>query len=413
MGPPGGGGGSTPSPMPSVSPSPAFHPAGIGDTFDFTGTETQTVVRFVPTPTPPAQTTNLTITQDTTVQAAGCTGAADFHTIETDAATNQTITTTSDNCFQIPSNGTGSVVETGFSSTDSNGVNIMVALGSGNGIIDMIPESAGQNWTNNAAETFNETNPDGSTTSRTVNADGSYTESDTGVAGTTTVTENAGLTGGNENAPTGGSVFGCEASTTFAVSAPSGGNIPVTISPVGCPNPTPTPIAFTVTDWYTLNTLANDMIKDTGPQPIPAGCANASFGSTGNELAELKQRLDTVLGFTDTENIRTWVVFGFGPVCVQLQDTFTLYYDFTGQQQNGIYSSTPQQTTTATETLGLQSETLHAVARQPLSTSRASEHAFAARVALAEASIDRLRSQLRMKQVRRLTEWLSKKRIHP
>src|SRR5579864_1373093 len=131
----GGGGGGTiapPSPSQSLSPSPlpsgSPHPAANGDTFAFSGTSRQTTTRTRPTPTPPPVVTNSSVTQNQTVQT-GATfhsiPATDFHSVETDAGPNQTITTTSDNYFVFPSS-TGNVVQIGFSSTDSNGVTLDV-----------------------------------------------------------------------------------------------------------------------------------------------------------------------------------------------------------------------------------------------------------------------------------------------
>jgi len=59
---------------------------------------------------------------------------------------------------------------------------------------------------------------------------------------------------------------------------------------------------------------------------------------------------------------------------------------------------------------GLQTETLHSVDRRPLSDGRAAQQAqvFAARVALAEANIERMHGRWRMKQIHDQLKWLSK-----
>jgi len=409
IGPGGGGGGGSPPPVPS--PSPAWRPAAAGDTFAFSGTETQRIVRSVPTPTPPPVTTNFTVSQTTTVQSSGCSSGTDFHTVEIDAGANQTTTVTTDSCFTFPAAGTGPVIETRSTSADSNGVNLTQTFGAGNGQVDQLPEALGQTWDNGAAGTLNGTNPDGSTATQTTNPDGSYIETDMNIAGTTTIAEKNDLSG-TETAPT-TAFFGCGTATMFAVATPNPSGIPITVSSVGCaPAPTPAPQSFVLTpNWYPVPpNLASDMTSDMGSSSIPTGCASTAFGTAGNDLHEVKTRLDTVLGDTDKETIDTWVAFGPGPLCVQLTDVFKIYYDFTGQTTQGIFSPTPQQTTTTMELIGLQTETLHSVDRRPLSDGRAAQQAqvFAARVALAEANIERMHGRWRMKQIHDQLKWLSK-----
>jgi len=412
----GGGGGSinppptqppttSPSPLPSGSP----YPSNNGDTFAYSGTSTQVVTRSVPTPTPPPSTVQSTVTQNQTVMTAQMfhgNPATDFHTVETDTAPNQAITTTSDNYFDFPS-GTGNVVQLGFSSTDSNGVTLDVQYLSGNGIIDQLPETQGGNWLNNASESTVENNPDGTSLTQTVNADGSYNETQTLVVGNGTITENSDGTG-TANFPT-TVFFGTGTGTLFSIGAQSGGLIPITLSAVGASAPTPAPVLVQIPAWYPASpTLASDTTTNMGTTRIPRGCAASTYPGVGIQLHESRTRLDTILGYQETETQDRWIVPSIGPTCAQIADSVVLFYDFTGQTTTAVFNSAGVQTTSITEVLGLQSATILAAARHPLDL-RSRSAAFSARLELSRERIERFRQAVRRRQLLRLQNFLQRK----
>lgn len=54
----------------------------------------------------------------------------------------------------------------------------------------------------------------------------------------------------------------------------------------------------------------------------------AAFGTSGNTLRQSITNVDTVLGTKETLTQTAYVVTGFGPVCVTLNDLTEAYYDF-------------------------------------------------------------------------------------
>lgn len=409
----GGGGGTINPPPPNASPLPSGspYPSNNGDTFSYAGTSVQTVSRSVPTPTPPPSTTTSTVTQNQTVKTGQTfhgTSATDFQTVETDVGPNQTITTNSDDYFVFPG-ASGNVVQIGFKSTDSNGVTLNVQYLSGNGIIDQLPETQGANWSNSAAESLTENDPDGSQVVEAINADGSYTETQTLAAGTANITENSDGTG-TATFPT-LVFFGVGTGTQFAIGAQSGGIIPITVSAIGAPTPTPPPILVPVPAWYQASpTLASDMTTNDGTASLPSGCAAHAYPGIGIQLHEARTRLDTILGYQETETQDRWIVPSVGPTCAKITDTIVLFYDFTGQTVTDVFNSTGVQTTGITETLGLQSATISNAARHALDR-RSSALAFAAQLELGRARVERFRQTVRRHQLMRLKSFLERKAL--
>jgi len=412
--------GASPSATPSTSPSPtpsstSAHPAADGDTFAFTGTRSQTIQRFRPTPTPPTQVLNASVTQNDTVHTGRtfhATAATDFQATEVDTGTNQALTVNSDNYVQVPAS-TGNLISLGFHSVDSNGATVDQNLIGQNVILDMIPETMGALWNNNAAETLVATDPDGTSITLNTNANGSYTESIADpVIGTTTATQNSDGSGTLDSPSI--AFFGTGTGTHIAISAVSANTINLTVSSVGAPPPSPAPVVFNLTAWYPQSpTLASDQFTDMGTSAMPASCDAAAFGATGVHLHEVKTRLDTVFGAQENETVDTWVVPGFGPACIQTSDVTKQYYDFTGQSFffNDIIASTPAQTTTLAEMIGLQAATIHASARHPASSARLASQSAALRFAFVQDRFERQRAVLRLRQAHGLRSFLTKRGI--
>jgi hypothetical protein len=404
----GGGGSSAPPPPPvlaSACPSPnnQYPPVDCSQ-YTLSGTSTQTITRYYPTPAPPPTVADVTVQQQITVQDKKSFHgmvATDFHTLETDAGPNQAITTTSDVylIFPSPSPG-GQIIDIGFHSTDSNGVVLDVQNLNGNGIVGEIPlpNVPGPGWVNNAAQIIAETDPDGTQTNITVNDDGTYNLTKNEVAGETSACDSPNGSG-SANVPS--SVFFAAAvSTEVGVSAPSNTNqitftltgLPSSVL-VECPSPsaTPTPVAppmvATFPAWYALPpVIASDQTTVEGVTAIPADCG--AFEGNGTQLHEVKSSLDPVFGTTDTETNDTWVAQSVGPVCQRIVDTQDIYYDFSGQSNPIILGLLTQQTQSS-ELLGLQTVVRADVVRHVAGKQGVMPLPLGVQAALANARLER------------------------
>ncbi len=402
----------SPTPGACASPNNGF-PPGNCTTFNASGTQQTTVAEFVPSPNPPPQVTNANITETVVVhtgQAFHGTQAIDFKTTDVVAGPNQTVTTTIDDYFTFPA-GNGNVVNIGYHSVDSNGVVLDVKNGAGNGVVGQIPGNVA--WQNNAAQTIAETDPDGTTVNTSYNNDGSYTLNKSEAAGVTTVTENA---DGSATAqvPTTGFFFTGTA-TGISVPTPSAavgsGVINYTLTAVGAPTPTPAPIIIPITAWYPPNpTLASDTTTPLGQTSIPNNCAAPAFGASGLQYEEVKTKLDTVFGYTDQETVDTWLTTGSQPICQTIHDVVNQYYDFTGQLGFGlVFSSTPVQTTTLVQQVGLQTITRALTSARVQSAQSTSAMEFAAARALGNARVEAFHQALRKRLLRSLHDYLTRR----
>ena len=397
----------TPGPTPTPTPTPFACPTGGCTSFTLSGTSTQTVTRFAPAPTPPQLKVISAVAESISVltgQTFHGSPATDYKTTETDTAPTQTITTVTDNYIQFPAM-TGNVINIGYASTDSNGVTLDVQYKGANGIIGQVPCCTG--WSNTAQSIINETDPDGTTLTENINADGSFTLTKTEVAGTTTETQNSDATGTATIPVVGFFGPGVGTATKLTVPAQSGGTINYTVSAVGAPTPTPAPIILAVGAWYApLQTLATDTTSVVGTTSIPAGCVAPAFGSAGLQLEQLETRYDVVFGIQDAETTDTWVTT-VGPVCQRISDTVNIYYDFTGQS-GGVLLGGPSaiQTNVINELIGLQAAARAGSTRHPLDMR--SPSIPQGLLATTHSRIDRWRLAVRTKQLLELHNFLKR-----
>jgi hypothetical protein len=426
------GTGGSPTPTPSPSPSAAvtgaiYHPPDNGDTFAFAGTLTTTYARPSQYPTPePTQTAFATVSQAVTVKNPatfnGTTNAVDFNDVETDVQTapaQQTTSTTTDAYFTFSNTiVTGNFNELGFTATQDNGYTVTVTYGSGNGLVDILPETAGATWSNTPALTTSATAPDGTTSQETINADGTYTEnfvypnvgavSDTAMAQSSLdgsgsyVTPDEGTLRGSAQsytltAPSAQTSSGTITETTSAEPAPEAAGAPPTVPTTAIPNWIPT--------GYLGTALATESDVDNGATTVPTACAlPAQFGTSANQIVQTKKRLDPMFGELETETVTTYDMQTIGPVCTVINDVTTDYYDFSSQsvetKETVNFEGTPQQITTIAETIGLQAETLDSVARRPQTAARTIAARLGPRVALAESNIIASREIRHLKMMR-------------
>ncbi len=428
------GGSSTPSPTPSPTPSAAvtgaiYHPSDTGDAFAFAGTLTTTYARPSQFPTPePTQTAFATVSQTVTVKNpatfGGNANAVDFNDVETDAQTapaEQTTSTTTDAYFAFSNTiVTGDFNELGFTSSQDNGYVVTVTYGAGNGLVDIVPETAGAKWANTPALSMSAVAPDGTSSQETVNADGTYTESfaypNVGAVTDTAMAQSSLDGSGSYVTPDEGTLNGSGQSYTITApsAATSSGTITETTSVEPSPvasGATPTVTTTSIPNWiptgYLGTALATETDVDNGPTTVPASCAlPAQFGTSANAIVQTKHRLDPMFGELETETTTTYDMQTIGPVCTVINDVTTDYYDFSSQsvetKETVNFEGTPQQITTIAETVALQSETLDSIARHPQTATRTVAMRLGARVAAVQSHVVVSRAIRHLKMLRAL-----------
>jgi hypothetical protein len=332
------------------------------------GTLTHTIDRPQPAPSAvAAPTTTVTNVTDTLKIASldanfnGAKGLTDNNVVEADAAPLQTITTTSDTYTHFVADGSlQQYLGVGYTSGDTNGVQDEVVYGNGAGIFDELPDTNGATFSNTAAQTFTELEPEGTSVSRTVNSDGTYTETDTYVGGNAgpaqSIQTNTDLSGSITN------LGGLPVNVTYGAPTGSGSSATIAYNVVYQGQSL---ASGTLPSWLPTKTPYTDVSTKTTAQAFPSGCAiPASVGTTGTEIVDVTTSLDTALGTYEKRTQTLYNAPGFGTICAQLADEIDTYYDYTGQSYalvgglNLAISSTPIQIDKLSETIGFTSGTV-------------------------------------------------------
>jgi hypothetical protein len=251
--------------------------------------------------------------------------------------------------------------------TDSNGASYETDYGSGNGLLDVIPETTGS-FTNNAQETYTETDPGESvgangetaTTVRTQNADGSYSETVAipllGLTNTNLV--NSDFSAQEELLDFGGG---------YIFAAPTGGSIVYSFYPTTTPTSTtldPTAPEFPpslIPDWVPATQITPSVETDTitdGVALDPRCQPTAKYSGTPNLVKQVLTISDTAQGTLETRTTQTFDIAGIGTVCTTVDDTVLGYYDYSGQTGPSLLdyvtgTATPITTITTSEVLAL------------------------------------------------------------
>jgi hypothetical protein len=333
-------------------------PGNKGDAFTFSGTLSSTTQLVNSNPTAPqvdAATVALTSTVNDFTPVTGG-GQSAVHSTEVDNYPQLSVTTGTDSAFvYAPSGSTATLSIKSSDAKDSNGSRYVTTYGTGNGLLDVLPEATGPFGPNNAALTYAETDPAQFTRTRTTAASGAYSEQDTDAFGDVQqVTTNADLSGVLDARQYSGFRF-----TMSAPSAPPNSRIIFRLF-----NASGTQLqAFSLPSWIpasqTQPSIETD--ADNGSKPYPAACnVPAKYGTSGNQIVQTINRADAALGNLETQTTTTYVAPRVGPVCIQMTDSVQTFYDFT--LQNGFVvlvsgGTVPIQLTSITETLTLQSAT--------------------------------------------------------
>lgn len=371
-----------PTALPTGSANPvSSRPLNSGDTFSFAGNSIEAFIYYGATPNPSGtipETIAQTVTDEGTSSFDGAT-PEDLKTTETDVQQSPAKTTTvTTNTYYA--NGSYSVSQTGFytygyTSSDSDGQQITDTLanvgdtsGTFNGLIDVLPETGEQTWTNTAAQTIDESESDGFTANRTYAANGTYTENDTYPQNSqftppptpmaATLTENSDGSG-TYNLPISGI---SPPNVNVAYSAPSS-TITITASQGGQSQ------TYTVSTWYSLP-LYSETDRDDGALSIPSGChVPAQYGTSANGIEQKFTRFDTVVGTAEYFDQITYVVGGYA-VCVTLNDITYVFYDYSGQGNEAPLGvsfsggSSPLEVITTASVVGLTSTNVSGAARE-------------------------------------------------
>jgi hypothetical protein len=293
-------------------------------------------------------------------------GTQTEHSVEVDSYTTHTTSLTTDAVVASTASGSNTAFsELSELATDQSGNTIATTYG-GNGLqFALTPESNLNNWSNSPPTSVNQTLTDGSTYNRTYSAagDGSYTETD----------NISGLSSGVITVKSNGSgVYNAPGSLYMTMSAPSSGQININWG-TG---------STSVPSWLPSQlVLYSDVTGDTGVRPLAASCGNlSSVGSpsSAERIVRTISIVDPVLGYTDTRTIQTWDLASFGtsgktagPICVVINDTENVYYDYSLESTYGIIFSKnaqPVQVNAINETFSLAATPTTNIVRRTAST---------------------------------------------
>jgi hypothetical protein len=329
-------------------------------------------------PAPSPDTWSSSVTQTVSVKSGtsfhGTSGLTDFETKETDTGRYAVTGSDTDAYVALQKNASRwngvDLMEIASVSSDDGGVTITTTYGSGNGLMDQLPQVPQAQWSNTAARTVVENDPSGEVLTNTYAADGTYTGSVQFSSGaTSTAIENADGSG-QYIMP----LLDASTPSYVTVSAPQSDGIAITF--VDNADADAQTFYKNINTWYPSvpPAFASDTIADAGSVAIPSSCNVASTLATqATRLDETRIRLDTIFGEIETLNQSTYVAPPYGVVCLVAHDRLVNYYDFTGQAAflDG-FPGTPIQETDTDETIGMQTASIAAQssARRTASTSQ-------------------------------------------
>lgn len=332
-------------------------PGNAGDAFTYSGTLSTTTQLTNSNITTQPQTSNATVALNATVPSftpATGGGSNEVDSTEVDTYALQTVTTKTVSNYQYATTGpTATLSITKSAATDSDGASSTNTYGTGNGLLDVLPETAGAFGPNNAALTNVTADPAGYGGQRVTTAGGSYSEQDNDPLGDVQT-----ITVG----PDFSAVYDARqySGYAFIIGAPTGNPATITLTIYRGSTVAGT---LTVPSWIpsTLTTPSMETDVDAASVTYPAACnVPAKYGTSGNRIVQTIDRADPAYGNLEHETTTTYTAPSVGPVCVQLSDNVGTFYDYTLQNGYVVYVSgnaQPVQVTTMSETLTLQSAT--------------------------------------------------------
>ena len=306
-------------------------PITAAGSFSYTGNLTETIDRSSPCPigtSTAAATVGITATMTT---------ATNEHDVETDNyATNSTTVTTDASVAESTPGTSDTFSESKEVSTDEVGDVTTTTYTSPLLYAVASPLPYPTAITNLSPSSILTALADSSSTSRTYGSAGAYSEIDT-LAGVT-ATNQLSVT------PTGAATYLIQtpnfagapnnvSSVTLKFSAPSGGLITVSQTLTGGATPPP---SGTITAWYSAGTpLYSDTTVDAGSGSVSPSCSPDPGVTSAYDFRRTIVNIDPALGSYDTRTIDSYVAPNYqgngitvGPVCVVINDTEKLFYDY-------------------------------------------------------------------------------------
>jgi hypothetical protein len=258
--------------------------------------------------------------------------------------------------------------------TDSRtGTMYQTTYGATNGLLDIIPEANGT-FTNTAAATYAETDPGTGvsgtgtqmvTTSKTINADGSYSAT-VNEPNTSTGVNTADSEVENSNLSAVWTIASIDPLFQIQYGAPTGGNITVTlVDPNFGLNQ-----SLTDPSWIPAGTTTPSSETDTiaTGATLDPSCAPAKTYSPVNEVSQQIVIADALAGTVETRTTSSYDAAGVGTVCTVVSDTIDVYYDYSEQEGDYLIyidstpASGPLIVENVSETLSLQSTNAQSLA---------------------------------------------------
>ncbi len=347
-----------PTATPSV-PVPGMQP---GIAFDFTGALQRSDFYNYPASNPlPATTANAQVAQNVSISFVndpfGSGSAFDYHNVENDAYTLQTLLFTTDSFYQINSSTSPKEILLLGSNTVDDQKNTTSIHYTNPQIVDKIPEAANQSWTNNPAGTLKITYANGNLTDRVTAANASYSEQNVYINLGGAVYPQVNLKSSMHADGSARIVFvfneegrvgypNKSVTYTFVMSRPKPGGITLSSSSVavpvtGPPPPSPSPSPFGVAPAWFKTPLYSETNVDNGLMNVPASCnVPAAFGKQARQIVKTVQSIDAAYGTVDDTTTTRYDAADFGAVCVQISDVNNAFYDFSLAD---FTNQTPQQ----------------------------------------------------------------------
>jgi hypothetical protein len=203
-------------------------------------------------------------------------------------------------------------------------------------LLDQYPETSTSWTTNSPAAAITYSFADGDAGTRTVNADGTYVDTENLInttSNTVTLTENSDGSGSIV-----GPYFGGDLISSITFSAPSGGQITNTFNyTTDAQNDYGYPPSSSIQDpvWYTIPPFYAETDTVTTGATLPPACST-TFGTTGTEVQRAITNLDTIIGDIETTTLTSYAI-GNVPVCLVSSDVVNYAYDEQGNQPYLIY----------------------------------------------------------------------------
>lgn len=350
---------------------------------------------------PPAQTLSYSVNASVsigTAQFPGTTTAQliDEHIAETDAGSLANTSYTTDSWVSLAP-ATSGYNEQLYGQTvqepSSANLPVITTLYNTPQTVDQLPETSGASWTNSPQSTVMYSYASGDSGTRTVAADGSYTDNEqmgpSSSGGAVALTENPDGSGSIAGPYFGGGIID---SVDFSapLPAPSPGatpalNVTINYDPFVQQNYGYPPSAVVSDDvWYPYTSGQAPMLYSetdlvtTGVKvrDLPAGCTAVPYASV-NDVQRTITSLDTVIGDIDKTTVHTYDVGGF-PVCLSTHDVLGFAYDQQGNTPSFLLigDTADLEVITTDETLAIQntpstSSTTPSVRTQAVASARA------------------------------------------